>query len=267
MTDFKPPPDGRKAPTRTELVESLLSRVFAQMSAIHPTAQTDLSRRAEALSAVILNPDMSEAHLEIEAALRDNVSVDVVIDEILPIVARDLGERWFADKISFADVSIGTARLQQSIRDLRRRDVKPRVPDRRDARVLLIIPPGEDHTFGLFIAADQLRRAGLIVDISIAERRADLINRLKVSPPRMVGITASGIRTVASVIELVTTVRTHVRGFVPIVLGGSVVEQELEQVRSLPVDHIGTDIRAAALRFGLLASQTVPMEKVDTETR
>jgi hypothetical protein len=51
---------------------------------------------------------------------QEGVSVEDIIDVVLPEVARKAGRRWMDDEISFADVTIVTARLQETVRALGR---------------------------------------------------------------------------------------------------------------------------------------------------
>jgi hypothetical protein len=51
---------------------------------------------------------------------QDGIPVEDIIDVVLPEVARSAGRRWMDDDISFADVTIVTARLQETVRALGR---------------------------------------------------------------------------------------------------------------------------------------------------
>lgn len=252
IDDFKT--TGEK-PTQTDLVRELAEKALTVLAESTGASEAWVASRLVKLSDAFLSNDPEDAKRVMDKVLARGFSVDETIDLVLPEVARNLGDRWFADDISFVDVSIGTARLQETVRELRARDVKSRLPVADDARVLLVIPSPEEHTLGVFIAADQLRRHGLIVELSVAERRNDLMKRLQSRHYRMIGITASGVRSLASVREIVTTIRRYSQGFVPIALGGAVKEMEQSRLQNLPIDLIGTDITAAARRFGLLEAQ------------
>jgi hypothetical protein len=47
---------------------------------------------------------------------QEGIPVEDIIDVVLPEVARSAGQRWMDDEISFADVTIVTARLQETVR-------------------------------------------------------------------------------------------------------------------------------------------------------
>ena len=78
-----------------------------------------------------------------------------------------MGERWFANTLSFADVTIGAARLQETVRALdQRRSMDARA---YGDRILLVVPHTEHHTLGVFVASQQFRRRG--VDVPCRTRR------------------------------------------------------------------------------------------------
>lgn len=244
-----------EAANRTDLVRELAEKALTVLAERASASECWVPSHLKKLSDAFLSNDSEDAKRMMDKVLAQGFSIDDAIDVVLPEIARNLGDRWFADDISFVDVSIGSARLQETVRELRARDVKSRMPVADDARVLLVVPAPEEHTLGVFIAADQLRRHGLIVELSVAERRNDLVKRLQSRHYRMIGITASGVRSHAAVREIVTTIRRYSKGFVPIALGGAVIEMEQSRLENLSIDLIGTNVIAVARQFGLLADQ------------
>ncbi|NJK90043.1 MAG: cobalamin B12-binding domain-containing protein [Myxococcales bacterium] len=80
--------------------------------------------------------------------------------DLLAPVARLLGDLWLIDLCTFTDVTIGLSRLQQLVREL-----APAFEDGHDLRgfghrALLAPAPGEQHTFGMHLVEEFLRRAG-----------------------------------------------------------------------------------------------------------
>jgi hypothetical protein len=83
------------------------------------------------------------------------------------------------------------------------------------ARVLLIIPRPEEHTFGAFVVADQIRRHGCEVDIAMDLHPRQIAEKVRKTRYHMVGITASGRRSLASARELVEIIKTSVTRVTP----------------------------------------------------
>lgn len=193
------------------------------------------------------------------------IPVDDIIDVIIPEVARNAGQRWMDDEISFADVTIVTARLQETVRALgrvpRQRgsgcDGDVRAAAKTGPRVLMIIPRPEEHTLGAFVAADQFRRHGCRVDIAMDLHPRQIAETVRRTRYHMVGITAAGRRTLASTRELVDTVKASVTRVTPVVLGGSSVEGTANLKGVTGVDHVVRDVRAALGACGLALGSVI----------
>lgn len=245
-----------KSPRKAVLSGDILQLATRALSVIAEKQQPSrLADRIAWLSDQVLSGDPEDGKAAIQSVLDDGVSVDDTIDYVLPAIARLLGDRWFADDISFVDVSIGTARLQETVRLLRSRERERNSSPTRNGRVLLIVPAVEEHTLGVVVAADQLRRRGLSVDLSVAERRQEIATKVRNGQYRMIGITASGIRTVASVKELVDSIRRNAPKFTPIALGGPLAEDPERLGDRVDVDIITSDVCNAAERCGLLPAK------------
>lgn len=209
--------------------------------------------------------DRDEIRHAIVARMRQGgVPVEDIIDVVLPRIARSVGRRWMADDISFADVTIVTARLQETVRALGcgsrhqspRREVEARrageQPVRAQPQVLLIIPRVEDHTLGTFVVADQMRRHGCTVDIAMDMHPRQIAEKVRKSRYDMIGITAAGRRTLATTRELVETIKASVTRVTPVVLGGSVIEGGGNLKAMTGVDHVVRDVPSALRACGLM---------------
>ncbi|MBF9029297.1 hypothetical protein HKCCE3408_02705 [Rhodobacterales bacterium HKCCE3408] len=246
-------PDDR---ARNAEVRLLAARALAVLASNRTPRPSRLIERLRKLTDAFIAEDSETGMDALALVMQDGISASDVIDFIIPETSRLLGERWFADEISFADVSIGSARLQESVRALRQRDTAD-FRNRAAGKVLMVIPRPEHHTLGLFIAADQLRRLGLEVDFAMGPHPRQLAEMLRRDRYRMVAITASGRRTLASVKELVETIRSAVSRFTPVVVGGPITEA-LFDVRAITgADYVTADIRDAAERCGILERSPV----------
>jgi MerR family transcriptional regulator, light-induced transcriptional regulator len=210
--------------------------------------------------------DRDETRHAVLARMRQGgVPAEDIIDIVLPQIARSAGQRWMADDISFAEVTIVTARLQETVRALGRGSRGGPSPRREDGdrpvrergspaqpRVLLIIPRVEDHTLGTFVVADQMRRLGSKVDIAMDMHPRQIAEKVRKSRYHMIGITAAGRRTLASTKELVETIKASVTRVTPVVLGGSVVEGGGNLKAMTGVDHVVRDVPSALKACGLM---------------
>lgn len=237
-------------------VSRLARRAIALLAAHGPGRSDGMARRLVQMSDAYISPDENVRHETLLRLRQDGVSNEDIVDHVIPAVARLMGERWFADEISFAHVTIGAARLQETVRAIGRHS------EGKDAKaVLLVVPRSEHHTLGTFVLADQLRRRGYAVDIAVDRHPRQLGEVLRKRRYHMVGITASGRRTLASARELVDIVRHTVTRVTPVIIGGPVLDKDLDVLALTGADHTARDAASALMKCGLerAGKKSLPM--------
>ncbi|MCX7289189.1 MAG: hypothetical protein NTW20_17035 [Rhodobacterales bacterium] len=105
---------------------------------------------------------------------RARISESELVDSYFPAVARYLGCAWAEDRAPFTDVSIGVARMQAILRQVGRDWTSNALARADSATVLLVLPEGEQHSFGAITLAGQLRRHGISVRLEIGATPAGL---------------------------------------------------------------------------------------------
>ena len=109
---------------------------------------------------LVLRGEMGAVDSFLDALRLRGLSAETIYLGLLEATARRFGEMWLDDTCTFSDVTMGTIRLQQILRALGpwfRGALECPLPGHR---ILLIPSQGEQHTFGLFVVADFLARAG-----------------------------------------------------------------------------------------------------------
>ncbi|MFO1306548.1 MAG: cobalamin B12-binding domain-containing protein [Burkholderiales bacterium] len=109
---------------------------------------------------LVLRGEMAAVDGFLDALRLRGLSAETIYLGLLESTARRFGEMWLDDSCTFSDVTMGTIRLQQILRALGpwfRGAIECPLPGHR---ILLVPSPGEQHTFGLFVVADFLARAG-----------------------------------------------------------------------------------------------------------
>ena len=168
-------------------------------------------------------------------------------------------------------MTIGAARLQETIRSISVRKNRPDIAD--GDRILLVVPRIEHHTLGVFVATQQFRRLGIDVQISVGMYPRQIIQEIIKHRFPMVGITAAGRRSLASARELVDIIRGSVPRKTPIVVGGSVTALDLDIKGLTGCDYVCSDpktvIELCNLRTSvhaenaLVKDQNVTTERVE----
>lgn len=196
------------------------------------------------------DPTRRTAVLEEMRALR--ISPARITEEFIPEVARRLGARWCEDNMSFADVTIGSARLQAMVRDLGSREDED---DPGQAALLaVIVPGGEYHTLGAMVIASQLRRLGFAVRLFLGKDDTEVLDALALDRFDAVLLTAARGEKLVNLAGFVKKIRQAVTRATPIVVGGSVVTRGLAIEGRIGADYITSDIYEALNACGLKTS-------------
>ncbi|MEM9576989.1 MAG: hypothetical protein AAF999_08235 [Pseudomonadota bacterium] len=166
------------------------------------------------------------------------LTVDSIIDQYVPHVARMLGEQWIRDKISFADVTIGSMRLQSLLAEASsatRTDAGANAPF---VHALVLVPQGEQHFLGASVVASQIRRMGCDVDMSYDEDMGTLTARLMHCVPDIILITCARRETLETVTNTVQIIRNAVSECPVLALGGAIEMKKEDVIKMTGVDIV-----------------------------
>jgi methanogenic corrinoid protein MtbC1 len=178
------------------------------------------------------------------------VHPDDLADHYIPEVARDLGDRWCSDKLSFAEVTIGASRLQAMLRSLGSHWSGAFTPRAGAASILLIVPQEIYHTLGALVLSGQLRRKGCSVKLALGSRPKDVADTVIGTTFDAVFISSSRGETLESLRLIVEAVKTSLLSPPPIVVGGTILEVETKEiVTALTGADYATKIPDEALRL------------------
>ena len=167
------------------------------------------------------------------------IGPEEIADRYVPALARRLGDLWCEDEMSFAEVTIGTARLMGLLRDLGpewRADV---TLDGDAGAVLLLVAHDVHHTLGATVLAGQLRRRGLSVRSGIGLRPEEVGRLLVQARFDAVFVSSSRGENLETLRKLVDCVRKAASPVPPIVLGGTILDvHDLADLKAL----VGADL-------------------------
>ncbi len=181
---------------------------------------------------------------------RLGVESDKLLLHLLAPVARRLGELWESDESDFVSVTVGLGHLQMIMRELGRMSPPPAVAPGNDRRALLATVPGEQHTFGLLIVEDHLRRAGWDVQSALAvDAERELVRRVKKQWFAAVGLSMSDSRWGDSARSAILAIRkaSRNRGLF-VMVGGLAFQKDPGLAGAIGADAAASDA-PEALRF------------------
>lgn len=180
-----------------------------------------------------------------EDLLNHRLKHDAIIDLYIPSAARCLGESWVQNNISFADVTIGTLRLQSLLDQVVQRSKVDFSARTQQTRALLVLPEGEQHFLGLSVVAAQLRRVGCEVLVSFDETLEALEQRVSTERPHIVLISCSRSEALEAITQIVQTIRSATNCDPMFVLGGAVMIDTEDLIDRTGVDLVSADAKDA----------------------
>jgi methanogenic corrinoid protein MtbC1 len=224
------------------LVESALRIISLKKNRLQPHTHQDwVDHLTEAL--------MSDADAPYQAIVASMMSRGISSEDILqiyvPAAALMMGELWVEDRASFVDVTVGSARLQKLFRnstDEKTGGWPGRSVPLGDS-ILMVIPPFEDHSLGAFVVADDLRRHGIWVHMSIGLDEGQLTARIEKNHFSAIGISLATLESAQKMGAMIKCLRERLDHVPPIVVGGRAVEM-VEGIVSM----IGADFAVRSTR-------------------
>lgn len=169
------------------------------------------------------------------------VDAAVVAHDLIPRAARHLGRLWEADELGFVAVTLGTARLEALLR-LITANAENDARVTAEAAILVIVPPGEQHTLGASLVADQLRRAGHAVCLHIAPSAQELAQAVSDARFKLALISVGCHQALSRANGLVKTLALVSKGGLRTVIGGAICEDDEVILTATGADMVARDV-------------------------
>lgn len=170
---------------------------------------------------------------------------DIYLGGITP-AARLLGDWWLSDRLCFSEVSISSLRLQHALSELSPEFLKDAVQSTDAKRMLLLNPPGSQHTLGSYMTAEFFRRGGWQVVGMDARAEATVLRRLHTEWFDLAGFSVASDRQVEVLTTLIQKVRSvSVNTDIRVMVGGPMVSLNHRIAEELGADCGCADVRTA----------------------
>lgn len=192
-------------------------------SRVPPTAE-----EIEAFARTSVDGDVNDLLSFVERLCAEGLTVESILLDLVAAAARLLGDQWLADDRPFTEVTAGLCTLQKVVHILGPSFAPPRA---NHGFVVLVAVQPEQHTLGIYLTGEFLRRAGWGVHVAPAMTETELLTLVREQHVDMVGLTASNSDMIPSLEKLIERVkRSSKNRDVAIMVGGPLSLEEYEKL-------------------------------------
>ncbi len=196
---------------------------------------------------LVLTDTGASARAYVASLIRRGVSQETIFLDLLANAARQLGELWDEDRVSFSDVTIGLCRLHEVLRE--HGTILGRVDRQRPAdgpRILMATACADQHVFGAVMVAEFFRRAGWRVwsePGAVCDQLSAILSDVRFD---VLGLSAHRSALADDVASEISSLRkascnTDLR----VLVGGHLFLDDPDLVERVGADGSGADARAA----------------------
>lgn len=205
---------------------------------------------------MLIDHDASVATTYVSALRAEGIPLASLYLDLLAPTARHLGEMWEDDTASFTEVTIGVCRMHQVLLEFSR-CFDAKTDKSEPGRNALIAPaPGEQHTFGLFMVMEFLRRAGWNCWSGAPMTNRDFLRLTQEQDFDVIGVSVSSDQSVDQAAAVIAEIRRKPRnGDAVIVAGGRAILEDPGLASSIGADAIAADGREAVAQINRLCRE------------
>ena len=204
----------------------------------------------------LLADDASLVSAVANSHLANGREPSTILMELFAWAARELGELWNDDQVSFVDVTVGLCRLHEALHRFSEQAGAPFLSNDPEAPSILIASaPGEQHVFGVLMAGEFFRQKGWSVTTDTSGDPASVLRLLTARQFDIAGVSASHDDAVFGLSNLVQKMRNTSRNpSLKILVGGYIFEQNPQLAHQLGADGMaGRGLDAPDLARNMLA--------------
>ncbi len=185
---------------------------------------------------------------------RKGVTAEQIIDIHFPAAIGRIGADWHEGDLDILQATLQLSRLQTLLRELGRARLSDAAGGADGARVLLVLPHGEQHTLGTMVAANQLRRMGVSVKVSLVPGGREMAQQMQRNRYDGVFVSLSNRSCLAAGGELVETVRRMAGREMPVVVGGGILAELRDAMAPREIAaQLGADLATSDVTRALAA--------------
>ena len=200
--------------------------------------------------------ETKEQCYEIVALLvKKGISIKDLFETYFPESAKLLGEKWLEDKLSFAEVTVAMTQLQQITREYESLYYKNEDFEKKTPEILIVVPPGESHSYGPQMAMRKFKNLGTNTYVAIGHDVIELNKLLKLHNFKLIGFSIADLANEKHYRNCIGSVKSITKSKIPLMIGGSAIESINQPLKDIGVDLISNNPKYALDYFGIRASK------------
>lgn len=200
-------------------------------------------------------PDDAPVRDVLSQMRKAHVSDLAIVTHYIPEAARRLGAGWENDSLTFLDVTVGSARLSELVAEVGGGWKGDDVAQAGQSTVLIVVPPGEQHTLGVVVLACILRQTGISVCLRFGPSLTELAALLATRHFDGAMVSLGSAEKVESCAVLVKTLHALGKGALPVAVGGAVIDAEEDLKARTGAEIVSNDLDAALALFGVVSKE------------
>lgn len=224
------------------LAREVIARLAQRRKLLRDSLQPLDDAVIERLCVALTGPNATAGVSEIMKLRATGTGIEQIYLGALAPAARRLGVWWDEDRASFADVTIGIARVYGIMYGLRAEFPITLEQTRRHAMFAPV--PGEDHTLGISMAADLFRSHGWDIDLKVGLGHNALIAAMAEGDAPIIGLSLGQEEQLPEIIRLIVALRvTNPRAY--ILVAGQFVARHADTLTLTGADAAAAEIPEA----------------------
>ena len=216
---------------------------------------------ADGFVALITRDGPQKTEQYITELLNLGMGIDLIVLELIPRIARKLGNQWASDSLSFAEVTIATGRLQKLIYSLDHLYQETRTSPTTTHSILVTAAPGSHHTLGPLILSNYFTWAGWSVLSESAPSERFIETTVTSKSLTAIAVSIADYDQLDRLPKLIQSIRNKSLNPAIIVLTGG----SLYNADAMSFGHIKADIKSSTPEEAL--HQLNRMLNITTEVR
>jgi methanogenic corrinoid protein MtbC1 len=217
---------------------------------------TELDDKVDEFVRMTLAHDSATVNRFIASLRAEGVKLSRIYLDLLAPAARRLGALWEEDEVTFTDVTIGVCRLHEVLLEFSRCFDANESAHAAGRNALLVPALGEQHTFGLFLVVEFMRRDGWNCWMGTPANLRDFRKLLRAQSFDVVGISVGADRHLPIASEQIAEARRQCQAGTAIVTGGRPFTEDPGLAVSLGADGTAPDGPAAVRQIAQLCRDT-----------